>query len=202
MKVFKALTLAILVQVITINLFAQDNDSVCIQITVDGAAHTLKFIKDPEYTSQTSLPDSFFNTPVDAELGYIAAGWNYKVVYKIKVPQESNILVYKLEFTKPSQTIIGCVGTTCDSDLKVKAYENTTGTINSMEMYRYALNLQQNGNVKEANKMLQKSAQCGNVLSMYQLWQNYRTGTGCAKNKKKAEYWFWASHNFGYCPVF
>lgn len=186
--------------ILLLPLFLRSQDSVNIRIDiVESANTTLSFIEDSMYTDLTNLPSDLFNRALEGDYDYIGEGWTLVSVYQFTLPKEfRNYLVFKAEFANQGQTIIGCIGMRNDISIKIKAFENKTGVINSIEMYQQAMEMQRNGNKRKANKLLEQAAECGNVLAMRQLWKNYENGIGCMKSEEKARYWFEKALIFGY----
>lgn len=177
-----------------INSTAQETVTMYMELPI-GPGRTVTFMKDPLETELTSVPDDFFNVPM--EPNYRKEGVQYVLV--LDFPKEYNFFVFRVDNAYSDKAIVGCFSTQKDSSFCLKSFDYVdSGTVeNSMEIYREALELEFNGKNRKANKLYQKAAEIGNVLAMMRLADHYKDGVGCVRNVKKAYYWYEQASYFG-----
>lgn len=175
---------------------AQDSVTMYMILPI-GPHHTVTFLKDPLETNPTSLPDSFFNTPIQP---------NHKVDFAeyalvLRFPKEYNYFIFRVDygystFDRP-KALIGCLCIEKNSSFRLKSFDYIDSVENSIEIYREAENLERSGKKRKAHKLYKQAAEGGNVLAMMRLAENYRNGTGCLRNTSKAYYWYEQASYFG-----
>lgn len=177
-------------------VLAQDSVTMYMELPY-GPGKTVTFLKDPLETEPTSLPDSFFNTPM--EPNYVSSDDEYQYILILKLPKERNYFVFKIESKYSNKALIGCFSTSKNSAFTLKSldYIPQDSVENTMETYRQARALEKEGKNRKANKLYEQAALGGNVLAMYQLAENYRNGVGCIRNSEKARYWYEQAAYFG-----
>ena len=187
-----ALILTILLGFLTIHSIAQETVTMYMELPI-GPGRTVTFMKDPMETEPTSVPDDFFDTPMEPT--YRLEGAQYVLV--LEFPKEYNFFVFKVENQYSNKAIVGCFSTQKDSSFRLKSFDYVEGEENSMEIYREALRLEFDGKKRKANKLYEQAAQIGNVLAMMRLADHYKDGVGCIRNTKKAYYWYEQASYFG-----
>lgn len=175
---------------------AQDSVTMYMELPY-GPGKTVTFMKDPLETEPTSLPDSFFNTPM--EPNYVSTDNEYQYILILKFPKEYNYFVFKIESKYSSKGLIGCFSTSKNSSFSLKSLDfiPQDSVENTMNIFRQARALQREGKNRKANKLYEQAALGGNVLAMYQLAENYRNGVGCIRNSEKAYHWYQLASFFG-----
>lgn len=190
------LLLSVILGMITINSIAQETVTLYMELPI-GPGRTVTFLKDPLETEPTSVPDDFFNKPM--EPNYTKEGTLYQYVLVLDFPKEYNFFVFRVDNQYSDKAIIGCFSTQKDSSFSLKSFDYVeSGTVeNSMDIYREALRLESEGKYRKANKLYEQAAQIGNVLAMMRLADHYKDGVGCIRNTKKAYYWYEQASFFG-----
>jgi len=109
---------------------------------------------------------------------------------------------FKVEKTG-CKSIIGCFEVMLNSSFRIELPKgNKDEVLDSEAMLREGYKLWNDGfasksRLRKAHKLMLKAARLGNVHAMCSLADSFFQGMGCAKNDKKAIYWYSTAEQFG-----
>lgn len=195
--------------------YAQENINVSMSFVYTEGVPICTFMKDPYETEATLVSPDFFNTPMSPQ-------WRVGQYFVLdtRLPKQYNYFLVKVQSPyNDNLQYTACIATTDDIHCCMPSftfmrnfkllkktyrdierfgwYSRDSIIVNTMDIYREARRLQSLGQRREANKLYELAAQCGNVLAAQQLAENYRNGVGCFRSPQKAYYWYQIASAFG-----